>query len=399
VAYVYRRPWLRQWRKRALRTSAGGTTTPVTVTVSSTTAVSATRSVGKIVAVTSSSAVTLARAVAKAIVATSTTATAIVKQAGKILAVACSTATTVSAIRVFLATINATSTSAVALTKSAGKGISTALSGAVTVARAIGKGVGVTSSGAVAVGKAVAHAFSATSSSSTTAAGSVVAPVAYRSQASTTYASRTNTVVTPPAGLIDGDIILAAIFVSATAPPPSVTPPAGFTAVSGSPTSVNDGTTFGQLNVFWKRANSESGNYTFTHTLASSQGLLIAISGAATSGSPIDAVSNNTGTGTTTTALSVTTTMASDLLVYMAHDWVGSGTLNPPTSFTERFDSIVYDADVTKSVAGSSGNVTQTNGNSAGNPWGAFLVAIKPPGGSITQQPWSRISIGILIGL
>jgi hypothetical protein len=101
----------------------------------------------------------------------------------------------------------------------------------------------------------------------------------------------------------------------------------------------------GRLNVLWKRAAFESGSYTFAHSSASSQGLLIAVSGAVTSGSPIDASTPNTGAGTTTTALSVTTTSANDLLFYIAHDWEGTGGLSPPTGFTERFDSLIYAAD------------------------------------------------------
>jgi hypothetical protein len=133
----------------------------------------------------------------------------------------------------------------------------------------------------------------------------------------------------------------------------------------------------GRLNVLWKRAAFESGSYTFAHSSASSQGLLIAVSGAVTSGSPIDASTPNTGAGTTTTALSVTTTSANDLLFYIAHDWEGTGGLSPPTGFTERFDSLIYAADALQASAGASGNKTQANANTTGAPWAAWLIALK----------------------
>lgn len=204
--------------------------------------------------------------------------------------------------------------------------------------------------------------------------------VAVRSFTSTTYASRTNTTLAAPSGLADGDILLAGIFVGASGTAPSVAAPSGFTALSGSPTSVTDSNPFqGKFNLFWKRAASESGSYTFSHSSASSQGLLLAISGAVTSGSPIDASSYNTGFLNSAKATGVTTTVAGDLLLYIAHDWEGTGALSPPTGFTEQFDSLIYGASATQVAAGASGNKTQTNGNVySDSPWAAWLVAVKP---------------------
>lgn len=209
--------------------------------------------------------------------------------------------------------------------------------------------------------------------------------VAVRSKTSTTYASRTNTTLAAPSGLADNDILLAGIFVGASGTAPSVAAPSGFTALSGSPTSVTDVYGFqGKFNLFWKRAASESGSYTFSHSSASSQGLLLAISGAVTSGSPIDASSNNTGVGNTSTATGVTTTVPNDLLLYIAHDWEGLGALSPPSGFTEIFDSLIYSARMSQATAGASGSKTQTNGNLYDEPWAAWLIAIKPPSADVS---------------
>ena len=207
--------------------------------------------------------------------------------------------------------------------------------------------------------------------------------VAVRSSSSTSYASRTNTVLSAPSGLANNDILFCALAVGASGASPAVTPPTGFTELSISPTTLTASGFYIKFHIYWKRAASKSGNYTFTHSAASTQSVLLAISGAETTGSPIDAASvNDTHSvpgGFTTTALSVNTTTPDDLLLYLAHDWEGSGTLSPPTGFTEQLDGLVYAASKTVNADGPTGDVTQTNGNlNPGEDWAAFLVAIKP---------------------
>lgn len=206
--------------------------------------------------------------------------------------------------------------------------------------------------------------------------------VAFRSVSSTTYTSRTNTTVAAPAGLANNDILVLHIFVGASGTAPTVTPPSGFTAVTGSPKAISDGGFAANVYVFWKRASGESGSYTATHSAGSSQASLRAYSGCATSGSPIDASSANSGTGQITTATGITTTVADTMLLYAANNWEGSGT-TPPSGFTERFDSIINDSDKAQASAGATGNVVQNpNGNiNSSEPWTAFLIALKPPSG------------------
>jgi hypothetical protein len=220
---------------------------------------------------------------------------------------------------------------------------------------------------------------------------SSVVPVAVRSFSSTSYAPRTNTVLAAPAGLAGGDVLVWAQFVGAQTTAPTVAFPAGFTALPGSPSTVTAVDGFqGKLNVAWKRAASESGNYTATHAAASSQGLLMAVQGAVSSGSPIDAVSSSTWNGSngqTSTATSITTTAANDLLLYLGHDWEGGGTLSPPTGLAEVFDGLIYAASALQTSAGVTGNKVQANGNPlAISPWAAWLVAIKSNGVPLPPQ-------------
>ena len=223
--------------------------------------------------------------------------------------------------------------------------------------------------------KAFSKKFYSSQSTCLNALGIATAPPIFRSIASTTYASRTNTTVTAPAGILNNDILIGTIFLGLNPTAPTPTAPSGFTLISS--TNVTYQSFNGKMFVYWKRASSESGSYTFTHSAASSQGVIAAYSGAITSGSPIDVFSTNTGSGATTTATTITTTFNNEINLYIAHDWEGLGTLNPPTGMSERFDGLVYISDVGRPTAGATGNRTQTNNNDSVSPWGAMQISIR----------------------
>jgi hypothetical protein len=194
-----------------------------------------------------------------------------------------------------------------------------------------------------------------------------VTNIAFRSLTSTTYTSRTNTVLTAPVGLANDDILIATMLTGKAGGPTAVTPPAGFAAFGTATTVGPDGGGFsGAMAIWWKRAASESGSYTFTHAAQSSQGLLQAYSGAITSGTPLSATSNNTGNSLTSTGTGITTTAANSFLLYQAHDWQGAGALTAPSGMTERFDGFLYSATELIVSAGATGNRTQTNSNDVG---------------------------------
>jgi hypothetical protein len=202
-------------------------------------------------------------------------------------------------------------------------------------------------------------------------------PVLFRSLSNTPRATSTNTTITAPAGIVDGDILILTMWLGGPDAPPTPTFPSGFTEIDF--TSVTDGSYNGNMHVAWKRAAGESGDYTVTHESASAQGFMAAYSGCVATGSPIDAYSKNTGADVTSTATGVTTSAANTRLLYLAHDWQGTGTLTPPTGMTERHDDtdLIYLADEAVAAVGATGNRTQTNGNTGDNPWAAFLIALK----------------------
>jgi hypothetical protein len=218
----------------------------------------------------------------------------------------------------------------------------------------------------------------------------------YRSHSTTTYANRTNTVLTEPAGIVNGDVLLLALLLAGTGTAPTPTLPAGFTVISG-PTTISDGAGFGVVRrLAWKVAASESGSYTITHTAYTSQAFMICVQGADTAATP--QVTSNQGTGSTTTALTLTTTTNDSWVGFWVHNWAlyGLGQV-PPTgttpTFTERSDlstSLMYLAEGVLATAGATGNKTHGNGNVSTDQWAAFLVAVAAPTPATHEQEGFR---------
>ena len=106
--------------------------------------------------------------------------------------------------------------------------------------------------------------------------------VAFESISNTTYASRTNTTVTAPSGITNGDLLLAMFFILSpnTNAPPTPTAPSGFATVSGITQPLDTGAhggVRGHSRLYYKIASSESGDYTWTHTTHSTQGVIARI--------------------------------------------------------------------------------------------------------------------------
>lgn len=218
---------------------------------------------------------------------------------------------------------------------------------------------------------------------------------AFRSSSATTYASRTNTTLTAPTGIQDGDILIIVFCIGAVTSAPTPTAPSGFAAVSGTyPINVVANGFNVDDYVWYKVASGESGNYTVTHTSASTQGYICAVSGGVSS-QPASTTNSGTGTGAgvrTTTALTITPSANDALVIFVGQDWGDTANaLSPPTgttpTFTERLDpgttsGILYVADGVLATAGATGNKTQTNNNLGADPngWAGILVVVEPSG-------------------
>ena len=157
---------------------------------------------------------------------------------------------------------------------------------------------------------------------------------AYRSHSATTYATRTNTTITAPAGIADGDV-LTLIFVRGNPGSAPATPtwPSGFALESGFPTNVIDFDSFNvSCWVLTKIASGESGDYAVTHGNGASQGVVIASSG----GSGVVQTTANTqsfpGSTNTITANGLTTGADDSLVIFATHNWNLYGSGSPPST-------------------------------------------------------------------
>lgn len=211
--------------------------------------------------------------------------------------------------------------------------------------------------------------------------------ITYISASSADVSSDSSIVVTAPASIQNGDILVAfAAVYKYLADPEDINLPSGFTEID-----VND-TPYTHQTVGWKRASSESGNYTFSCT-SGSEGVagIVVLRGCLASGSPVDVYSDTayTTTNTTVRAASVTTTVANTMLVAVGYA-LKDTSFSPPTGMSEAFDhsdarnltaSAAY---VTQAASGASGDKDFTIGTSAKTKH-AFLVAFEPDSAG---NPW-----------
>lgn len=183
-----------------------------------------------------------------------------------------------------------------------------------------------------------------------------------------------------PSGVAANDIIWVSMHKESTA---TVTPPSGFTLYGGAPVAL---ATPGFWNyLYWKRATgADSGTYSFTWTGSVWRtAFAVRVSGCVTTGDPTDVATNatNSSASTTTQAVSLTTTGADRLLIWLCDLWDVSA-YTSPTGYTRptitgwpssRLLDIGY---ATQAVAGATGSVSGTLGTARQNI--ARLVALIP---------------------
>jgi hypothetical protein len=208
-----------------------------------------------------------------------------------------------------------------------------------------------------------------------------------------TFATRVNSTITAPSSIANGNLLVAVLNVgdASALPALTVTPPAGFTEVTNSPTAAADVDPYTvTTHVYWKVAASEAGNYTFTHTSAATEGYMYRLTGANTT-TPIDATPTvqvwASGQGQTTTYPSVTTVTNGCFLIFAECLWdaVGAGTVSgtTPSITLRRAGTLQWIGDGTQTTAGATGSRTRsTNGNgSVGTKWASIVVPIRPSTG------------------
>ena len=209
------------------------------------------------------------------------------------------------------------------------------------------------------------------------------------------YAARTNTTITAPSGIVNGDVLLAILDIGQSSAP-TVTPPSGFTEITttGWPMAINAADPWQvRVRAYTKIASSESGNYTFSHSSAYSEAIMYRISGADTTTPVNPNPTSGSGNSTTSIAPGITTPRNNSVVVFVSGAWNAAGPTTPPTgttpTFTEYFDGgaggVFYSAAGVLATAGATGDKSNTNGNGNSWPWVAGLICIQAASGGGSQ--------------
>ncbi len=213
----------------------------------------------------------------------------------------------------------------------------------------------------------------------------------FRSQQVEAYnSSATSQIVTAPAGITDNDILVAVAVFDEDAHPAgrrnqTVTYPSGFTEFINMD-QAEAGKAFSGR-VAWKRAASESGNYTFSWPLAAGEKWGIFVwSGALAS--PIDASSTNIpsgGSNATVTVPDATALSANTTRIAIPFNWFGGAWGADPAGMTARLTTgsfAVYDQAI--AATGAVGTKTATPGTASSVAAATVLLASEAP---ITASP------------
>ena len=197
--------------------------------------------------------------------------------------------------------------------------------------------------------------------------------MAFRSATTAGAGSGSSVTNTPPAGLVNGDILLFWIYKENLN---AITWPSGFTQIL----TIDASNSSFQCALAWKRANNESGNYTASWTGSVwRDGGLTAYSGAITSGDPQSGTAQAQANGATLipTTPAMTTLDDNAMVIALCGNFSGYNPGSPPSGMTERvdFDDIGI-ADVIQVSAGSTGTKAFTANFNAQSV--AAILALKP---------------------
>ena len=188
-------------------------------------------------------------------------------------------------------------------------------------------------------------------------------------------------VVTAPTGIQDGDILVVAVFATMTGIG-SVTHPSGFTVV----TDASFSTSARRHEFSWKRASSESGDYTVSCTDAKVFAWVGCYRGRVASGSPID-IYSNTGYVTNdlyVVAAGMTIATAGSDVIWLGHYYSTIQEPSAPSGMTLRqviTDGNKYRAyicDLVNQATGATGDKDSVLPTYSTATKHATMVALKP---------------------
>lgn len=213
---------------------------------------------------------------------------------------------------------------------------------------------------------------------------------------------RTNSTVTAPSGIVDGNILVFGLRIGGSSGGPTATPPTGFAAPTGIPiawTGSGIGDSWGNRIYLWtKKAASESGNYTATHSSGNTTAFMWRISGADQTTwvdqNPTTLSSNGGGTGGTVIGPAPTQTPTVDgcALLWFGESWDAFGAASPTSGWTERRNVTTegsYIQDIVQGTAAATGGISVTSTQGDDRPEGCAMLCIRAAaGGGATPKGW-----------
>lgn len=235
-----------------------------------------------------------------------------------------------------------------------------------------------------------------------------------------TYGTRTNSTITAPSGITNGDLLVAVLHIGdgSALPALTVTPPSGWAAVTNSPSAIDKSDPYTTaIHVFYKVASGEAGNYTFSHSSADTEGYMYRLTGADTS-TPIDVTPAASqcasgANGSVTNYAAITTVTNGAFVILCEAMWdsgAGSDTVtgSNPTIAVRRSGGNSWIGDGLQTTAGTTTARTRTNGNgpstgSINSPWASLVVPIRPATGggntTLTANTGTFAITGVATGL
>lgn len=223
--------------------------------------------------------------------------------------------------------------------------------------------------------------------------------IAFRAAGAFASNSSGNPVISYPAGVASGDILIIQYMVGGAAT--VATTPSGWTLLFG-PTTTSDGSQPARAYVYYRVAGgSEPSTITFAHTGSSGQagGIMSAYTGAdGTTPINVSTIAVTETTGTTQTAPTVTTTIANTRLLHMY--WItGNTTTTQNAADTERYDTVWAAVFETLELADKAQAATGATGTSAATyaatvtGGAAATIAVAPAPSFSTWNGSSTVSL------
>lgn len=211
--------------------------------------------------------------------------------------------------------------------------------------------------------------------------------VTYGSLTNVAYASHTSTICNKPT--VSVGQVMVALFVNTggnSVIANTLTPPSGWIEYTGITT-----TTFNAFGLFMRGRiytrvvdGSEGASFTWNHQSGVSTAIATLVFAGVDTTTPITTVSQNNGTGGTSTYATITPSANGGLITWGLDFGDTANNLVVPSgtpTLTERLDATVQYVATADNVAGSAtGSRTQTSNSTGSSPWWTAQIALGPSG-------------------